>query len=119
MSESKPIHVTTKSFESEVIDAGTPVVVDFWAPWCGPCRAIGPVLDELAGKWAGQVKVAKVNIDEEPEVANAFNVRSIPTIIAMSGRDVLDVQVGFGGKGKLEQLFDKAALAAPAVKAAS
>lgn len=101
----EPISVTTETFDAEVVEAGIPVVVDFWAPWCGPCRVIGPVLDELAAKWAGKVKVVKLNVDEEPALAEAFQVRGIPTVVAMRGRDVVDVQVGASGRGKLEQLF--------------
>jgi thioredoxin 1 len=107
--QTNPKHVTTETFETEVIESNLPVVVDFWAPWCGPCRAIGPVLESLASRWAGQVKVVKLNVDEEPEIASAFQVRSIPTIVAMRGRDVIDVQVGFGGQQALEKLFTKLA----------
>lgn len=102
-------HVSSKDFESEVIESELPVIVDFWAPWCGPCRAIGPVLEDLAGQWAGKVKVVKLNVDEEPEIAGAFRVRSIPTVVAMKGREVVDVQVGFGGQKALEDLFTKLA----------
>ena len=102
-----PIHVTGKSFESEVVESEVPVVVDFWAPWCGPCRAIGPVLEELSGTYAGRVKVAKVNVDEEAELANAFKIQSIPTLAAMRGNEVVDLQIGFGGRPALEKLFEK------------
>lgn len=105
-----PIQITTENFDQEVINSTIPVVVDFWAPWCGPCRAIGPILEELANQWAGQVKVAKLNVDEEPELAGAFQVRSIPTIVAMKGKDVVDVQVGFGGQKALEKLFSNLAV---------
>ena len=102
-----PIQVTADNFESEVIESTVPVVVDFWAPWCGPCRAIGPVLEELSSAYAGKVKVAKINVDEEAELANAFHVQSIPTLAAMKGKEVVDLQVGFGGRPALEKLFDK------------
>jgi thioredoxin 1 len=101
----KPVSVTAQSFEQEVVQSTIPVVLDFWAPWCGPCRVIGPILDELAAKWAGQVKVVKLNVDEEPALAELFQVRGIPTLVAMRGRDVVDVQVGASGRAKLEQLF--------------
>ena len=107
--ENKPIQVTTDSFETEVINSTVPVGVDFWAPWCGPCRAVGPVLEELATRYAGKVKVAKVNVDDEPELANAFQIRSIPTLAAMQNKEVVDLQVGFGGRPALEALFDKLA----------
>lgn len=106
---SKAIPVTTQTFDQEVINSNTPVVVDFWAPWCGPCRAIGPVLDELAGEWAGKVKVVKLNVDEEPAIAQAFNVRGIPTLVAMKGRDVVDLQVGAANRARLEKLFTSVA----------
>ena len=107
----KPVKVTTKDFEAEVVESSIPVVVDFWAPWCGPCHAIAPVLEELSSEYAGRVKVAKVNVDEEPELAGAFQIRSIPTLAALRGHDVVDVQVGFGGRPALEKLF--ARLASP------
>ena len=106
-------HVSSKDFDREVIESELPVIVDFWAPWCGPCRAVGPVLEDLAGQWAGKVKVVKLNVDEEPEIAGAFQVRSIPTIVAMQGREVVDVQVGFGGQQALENLFSKLANSKP------
>ena len=114
----KPISVTSSQFDQEVVNSETPVVVDFWAPWCGPCRAVGPVLETLAQEWAGQVKVVKVNVDEEVELAQAFNIRSIPTIVAMRGREVVDVQLGAGGKSTLEKLFQKVAKTKKSEKAA-
>ena len=102
---SKPVSVTTQTFDQEVVDSKIPVVVDFWAPWCGPCRSIGPVLDQLAEKWAGKVKVVKLNVDEEPSIAQAFQVRGIPTLVAMKGKDVVDLQVGAANRGRLEQMF--------------
>ena len=106
---SKPVEATTETFDHEVIDSDVPVVIDFWAPWCAPCRAVSPILHELAAKWAGQVKVVKLNIDEEPAIAQAFKVRSIPTLVAMRGKDVVDVQIGVGGKNKLEHMFSQLA----------
>lgn len=108
-SSAKPVRVTESTFDSEVINASLPVVVDFWAPWCGPCRAIGPLLEKMAQSWAGRVKVVKVNVDEEPQLAGAFNIRSIPTLVAMRGRDVVDIRVGFGGPASIESLFEQAA----------
>lgn len=103
----KPVHVTTAEFESEVLQSSEPVVVDFWAPWCGPCRAIGPVLDELAGQYAGSVKVAKVNVDEEPELANNFGVRGIPTLFTVENGQPTGQVVGFAGRQSIEDLFEK------------
>ena len=94
----EPIKITSDNFDNEVAQSEIPVVLDFWAPWCGPCQVIGPVLKELASDWSGQVKVAKLNVDEEPELAGAFRVRGIPTILGLNGTEVVDVQVGFSGK---------------------
>ena len=104
---SDAIVLTSANFEEEVVNSDVPVVVDLWAPWCGPCRAIGPILDKLALEYDGKVKVAKVNVDEEMELAQAFNVQSIPMVVAMRGRDVEDVSVGFRGEQPLREMFEK------------
>ncbi len=109
----KPINVTTSSFENEVNQSAQPVVVDFWAPWCGPCRQIGPVLTELAGTYAGKVKVAKVNVDEEPALAQAFGVRGIPTLTVLHKGKNIGQMVGFKGRGALEDLFTDLAKLTP------
>ena len=105
---SETIQLSEENFEREVIESETPVIIDFWAPWCGPCRSIGPVLEKLSAQWAGRVKVGKVNVDEQPGIAGAFNVQSIPMLVAMKGQNVLDMQVGFGGEKRLSELFEKA-----------
>lgn len=114
---SNTLPVTTATFHVEVSESPIPVVVDLWAPWCGPCRAMGPVLDELAGRYAGVVKVVKVNVDEEPGLASAFEVRGIPTLAVVRGNAIVDVQVGFAGRAGIEELFARAA-APPAPAAA-
>ena len=104
---SDAIELTSNNFEDEVVNSDVPVVVDLWAPWCGPCRAIAPILDKLAEEYEGKVKVAKVNVDDEPELAQAFNVQSIPLVVAMKGRDVQEVSIGFRGEQPLRDLFEK------------
>ena len=105
--QSNVVHVTTDQFEAEVLESDIPVVVDFWAPWCGPCRAIAPVLDTLSERYKGRVKVAKVNVDEEPALAQAFRVTGIPTLLSLEGRTVTAQVVGFGGKAGIEAMFEE------------
>ncbi len=101
------IKITEQNFDEEVTNADTPVIVDLWAPWCGPCKALGPVLDKLAEEFEGQVKVGKINIDEEPKLAQAFNARSIPLVVALKGDEVQDVVMGFRGEPPIRELFEK------------
>jgi thioredoxin 1 len=90
----KPIHVSDDQFEEKVLKADFPVVVDFWAPWCGPCKMIAPVLDEVAARYGEQVTVAKVNTDENPDWAMKYGVQGIPTLLFISAGEVVDRQVG-------------------------
>jgi thioredoxin 1 len=101
LTKMKPIHVTDATFEQEVAQATEPVLVDFWAPWCGPCRLIAPVLDEIASENAGRFKVAKVNVDENPQLAAAFGVRSIPMLAFVKEGKLRDQVVGTVPKSTL------------------
>jgi thioredoxin 1 len=101
MSE-KIAHLTTDSFKSAIAASTTPVLVDFWAPWCGPCKAIAPTLEELANELDGKLKIAKVNIDDNDAVAAEFGVRAIPTMILFKGGKVAETLVGMMPKAALK-----------------
>lgn len=88
--------VSDATFQSEVLQAAEPVLVDFWAEWCGPCRAIAPVLEELSTELEGKVKIVKLNVDENPEIAATYGVRSIPTMILFKGGEAADMKIGAG-----------------------
>ena len=88
------VKVDKNNFKADVLDASEPVVVDFWAEWCGPCKMIGPSLEEISTELGGKVKIAKLNIDENPELAAQFGVRSIPTLMIFKGGEVADIKVG-------------------------
>lgn len=95
------IHVTDSSFESDVLKNSTPVLLDFWAEWCGPCKMIAPALEEIASEMEGKVTIAKVNIDENPELAAQFGVRSIPTLLMFKDGELAANLVGAAPKSKL------------------
>ena len=101
------IHATDADFTQQVLESDVPVLVDFWAPWCGPCRMIAPALDQLATEYAGKAKVVKVDIDQNQATALKYHVRSIPMLLVFKGGQVQATQVGAVGKPQLAQLIDQ------------
>lgn len=101
--------VTDKSFAADVLQSAEPVVVDFWAPWCGPCRMIAPALEEIATEMAGKVKIAKVNVDENQEIAAQYGIRSIPTLMIFKGGKLASTKVGAGSKSDLSKWIQASA----------
>lgn len=99
--------VTDASFKDEVLESSVPVLVDFWAPWCGPCRMVAPVVDEIAQQYAGQVKVVKINTDENPNVASQYGIRSIPTLMIFKDGQRVDMVVGAVPKTTLANTLEK------------
>jgi thioredoxin 1 len=108
MSSDKVTHVTDSNFENEVMKSPTPVLIDFWAPWCGPCKAIAPIVDELADDYAGRLKVVKVNVDDNPMTPARFGVRGIPNLIIVKGGQVKEQIVGAVPKQHLVRAVDSA-----------
>lgn len=102
------LELTDANFDSEVLQSTEPVLVDFWAPWCGPCRQIAPVVEQLAGENSGSVKVAKLNVDDAPMSAQNYGVSSIPTLMIFKGGEVVDKFVGVQPKARLQQAIDAA-----------
>lgn len=100
------VYATDASFEADVLKAEVPVLVDFWAEWCGPCRMIAPVLDALATEYAGKIKIVKVNVDENSESAATYGVRGIPTLLLFKNGELVETKVGALPKGQLQAFID-------------
>ena len=99
------INLTTDQFEQEVLKADVPVLLDFWAPWCGPCRMLAPTVEEIAEEYDGKAKVCKVNVDEEEELAIRFGIASIPTLLVFKNGQLADTKVGFAQKEDIEAML--------------
>ena len=102
------LEIEDSSFDAEVLQSEKPVLVDFWAPWCGPCRAIAPVVEELAGTFGDKIKFAKCNVDDNPVTPGKFGIKSIPTLILFNGGEIIDKVIGIVAKSKLEEMLNKA-----------
>ncbi|MBI5240976.1 MAG: thioredoxin [Elusimicrobia bacterium] len=100
------IEITDANFKVEVLESPVPVVVDFWAPWCGPCRMLGPVIEDLAREFQGRVKVAKVNTDDNPEAASALRIAAIPTVLFFKGGRLVDRAVGVSPRAELQRRIE-------------
>jgi thioredoxin 1 len=100
--------VTTADFQEKVLKSDVPVLVDFWAEWCGPCKAIGPSVEQLASEYEGKARVFKLNVDEDPDIASSYGVMSIPALLVFKGGKVVDQMVGAAPKATIAQLIDRA-----------
>jgi thioredoxin 1 len=101
------IELSDSTFESEVVNSDVPVLVDFWAPWCGPCRAIAPIVEEISSSYGEKIKVGRMNVDENQSTTMKFGIRSIPTIMMFKGGEAVDQIIGAVPKGEIERVVDK------------
>ena len=102
--------ITDADFDSAVLKSSVPVLVDFWAPWCGPCRALGPVIDELSAEYEGKVSIVKMNVDENPSTPGKYGIRAIPTMILFKNGQVVEQVTGAVSKSSLKELLNQKAL---------
>lgn len=100
------VRLTKNNFKDEVLNSNIPVLVDFWATWCGPCRMVAPIVEEIADEYDGRIKVGKVNVDEEPELSMQFRVASIPTLMVFKNGQLVNTAVGYRPKADILALFD-------------
>ncbi len=105
--ESKTLKVDDGTFEQEVLQAEVPVLVDFWAEWCGPCKMVAPIVELLASEYDGKLKVTKLNVDDSPQTASTYNIRSIPTLLLFKDGEIQETAVGAQPKATLSQLIDR------------
>lgn len=115
---SKPVHITEQNFEAEVLQADLPVLADFWAPWCAPCRLIAPIVEDIAHEYDGRLKVAKIDVDENPDLATRYGVMGIPTLGVFKGGQLVSRIVGYVPKAELKRHVDAALNASRGVSVA-
>lgn len=108
MASESIMELSDATFDAEVIKSEVPVLVDFWAPWCGPCRAVAPIVEEISSTYEGQLKVGKLNVDENPSTTMKFGIRSIPTLLVFKGGEAIEQIIGAVPKGEIERAVGKA-----------
>tara|TARA_B100000700_G_scaffold262472_1_gene299028 strand:- start:668 stop:988 length:321 start_codon:yes stop_codon:yes gene_type:complete len=101
------IQISDDTFEENVIKKGQPIIVDFWAEWCGPCKQIGPILEEISDEYSGKITIGKLDVDENPETAGKFQIRGIPTMLLFNNGELIDTKVGMSSKADLTEWIDK------------